>query len=456
MALLAKERSKEKKPLKLGLIDVSRAHFYAKSQRKVYIRLPEGDPRAGDGQTCGLLQRTMYGTLDAAALWEEEYSKTLTAAGFTKGIANPCHFHHPTRHISTLVHGDDFITVADVEGQKYMEEVLGAQYQIKTKMIGGEKGDDHEMRALGRVIAFKPWGIQYEPDPVHAEIVIKELGLQGANPVATPFAKIVHAKGHEKAVIVARRESDEPVCEDQGKIPRLDEQREKRYQSLAARLNYFALDRPDIMYPVKELMRKMADPDEEDESALKRVARYLIGKPRMVTRYLWSELPRRIKTSVDSDFAGCHRTRKSTSGGVIQWGRQLLKAWSKTQAIIALSTGEAELAALVRGATEGLGMQAVLNDYGVHVDLEIESDATAAIGMVKRQGLGRVRHLAVADLWIQQRVRHRDIVVNKQLGADNCSDMLTKGLDQATSLKHCTEMGCGFIPGRSAIAPMRK
>eukprot|EP00973_Karenia_brevis_P013089 1775879-Karenia_brevis.AAC.1 len=66
----------------------------------------------------------------------------------------------------------------------------------------------------------------------------------------------------------------------------------------------------------------------------------------------------------------------------------------------------------------------------------MESDATAAIGIAKRQGLGRVRHLAVADLWIQQRVRRRDISISKTPGVDNCSDMLTKGLDVTTSTKH--------------------
>eukprot|EP00973_Karenia_brevis_P092466 12412551-Karenia_brevis.AAC.1 len=286
-------------------------------------------------------------------------------------------------------------------------------------------------------------------------MVIQELGLEGAKPALTPYAKVVHAKGSERAAITARREDPNTKMEDPEVSPMLNRERMMRYQSLAARLNYYSLDRPDIMFAVKELMRKMASPTEEDEVALKRVARYLIGRPRLVTRYLWEALPKCLKISVDSDFAGCHRTRKSTSGGIIQWGAQLLKAWSKTQAIIALSSGEAELAAVVRGATEGLGMQSVLHDFGIHVNITMESDATAAIGMAKRQGLGRVRHLAVADLWVQQRVRRKDINISKTPGADNCSDMLTKGLDVTTSTKHSEKIRCGFISGRSALAPMR-
>ena len=174
---------------------------------------------------------------------------------------------------------------------------------------------------------------------------------------------------------------------------------------MAARLNYCNLNRPELLYSVKELMRRMSELTEEDEVALKRVAKFLINRPREVTRYEWQPISTRIVTYVDSDFAGCARTRKSTSGGATIWGNQLVKAWSKTQATLALSTGEAELAAVVRGSTESLGIQALLQDWGFTSEITIKSDATAAIGIVARQGLGRIRHLSVADLRVQERAR---------------------------------------------------
>ena len=81
----------------------------------------------------------------------------------------------------------------------------------------------------------------------------------------------------------------------------------------------------------------------------------------------------------------------------------MLKWWSKTQPTLALSSGEAELAAIVKATSEGLGLMTVMAEFDIPVDLVVKSDAVAAIGIVKRQGLGRVRHLAVADLWVQQR-----------------------------------------------------
>ncbi len=57
-------------------------------------------------------------------------------------------------------------------------------------------------------------------------------------------------------------------------------------------------------------------------------------------------------TDTDSDWAGDKRSRTSTSGGVIKLGCHVLKSWSSTLHCIALSSGEAELYALVKGATQ--------------------------------------------------------------------------------------------------------
>ena len=134
-----------------------------------------------------------------------------------------------------------------------------------------------------------------------------------------------------------------------------------------------------------------------------------------------------------------------------------LKTWSKTQATIALSSGESELAAVVRGATEGFGMLSVFSYFGFHnIRLSLRSDATAAIGIVDREGLGRVRHLATGDLWIQQRVRRSEIAVSKWPGRDNPSDLGTKGLDSVTMSRHMATLGFSHLDGRAASAPALK
>ena len=52
----------------------------------------------------------------------------------------------------------------------------------------------------------------------------------------------------------------------------------------------------------------------------------------------------------DTDWAGCATTRTSTSGGCVIPGTHAANNWSSTQAIVALSSGEAEFNGAVRGA----------------------------------------------------------------------------------------------------------
>ena len=57
------------------------------------------------------------------------------------------------------------------------------------------------------------------------------------------------------------------------------------YRMVAARANYLSADRIDIQYATKECCRGMAVPLVHHLSGLKRLARYLVGRPRMVWKY---------------------------------------------------------------------------------------------------------------------------------------------------------------------------
>ena len=230
----------------------------------------------------------------------------------------------------------------------------------------------------------------------------------------------------------------------------------KQYISTAALLNYIAPDRPSIQFGIKECLRKSSSPNKADETRLKRVCKYLVGRPREVLRFGWRDDCDKLYIYADSDFAGCPRTRKSTAGGVATVGGHLLKTWSKTIPVLCLSSGEAELMALVRAGAEALGLRALYEDFGINMSITIGSDATAAIGMVSRLGLGRVRHLAVSDLWLQERSRSGDMTFQKVPGHDNPSDALTKAVDHITLDRHLETMGFVSLDGRPEIAPKAK
>ena len=73
----------------------------------------------------------------------------------------------------------------------------------------------------------------------------------------------------------------------------------------------------------------------------------------------------------------------------------MLEFWSKTQAVVALSSAEAELGAAVKASQEVLGMMSLRKDV---------DEGHVAIGIIRRMGLGKVRHLNTSWLWVQENV----------------------------------------------------
>ena len=127
----------------------------------------------------------------------------------------------------------------------------------------------------------------------------------------------------------------------------------------------------------------------------------MVGAPRYEQRFRWQDRPSQLDIFTDSDWAGCKTTFRSTSGGVALWGSHCIKTWWSTQATIALSSAEAELYALTKGAAQGLGMMTLMEDFGIPTAVTVHTDASAAIGLVRRAGLGKLRHLNVRYVWLQ-------------------------------------------------------
>ena len=107
-------------------------------------------------------------------------------------------------------------------------------------------------------------------------------------------------------------------------------------------------------------------------------------------------------------------------------GKNVLKHSSSTQAIVTLSSGEAELYGVVRGSGQGLGFQALMKGLGMDLPLGLCTDSSAAIGICSRQGLGKLRHLGTHTLWVQQAVRNIMIELNRILGTENPPDLVTE------------------------------
>ena len=134
-------------------------------------------------------------------------------------------------------------------------------------------------------------------------------------------------------------------------------------------------------------------------------------------------------------------------------GNHCLRHWSSTQPTLALSSGEAELGGLSKGCAQGIGIRSIASDLGIEMKLEMLTDATAAMGMARRLGVGKIRHLDTALLWIQDKVRSGEVGLKKVLGVENPADSLTKFLSGPDLHKHILRMGLVMEEGRAETAP---
>ena len=112
--------------------------------------------------------------------------------------------------------------------------------------------------------------------------------------------------------------------------------------------------------------------------------------------------------------------------------------WCKTQAVVALSSAEAVLYGLVRASAETMGLISMYKDLGTHMNGVVLGDASAALAIVARRGLGKLRHLDTKYLWIQEKAAKGDLNFKKVAGVDTGAELFTKTLSWNEIQSHTT------------------
>jgi hypothetical protein len=242
-------------------------------------------------------------------------SAHLEKIGFTRGVGHPSVYHHLERGLVTLVHGDDYTTAGNIKDLRWFKQRLEEAYEIKTQIIGPD--GDKIGQVLDRVITYIVFGFEFEADQRHSEMIVEQLGVTSSGGITTAGCQNEEIEGPEQEELLP--DGDVTL-----------------FRGVAARANYLGPDRPDMLYASKEVCREMSKPSIGGLEKMTRIGKFLAGRPRVI----W-ELPNQevIDVHVDANWAGCRRTRKSTSGGCAMLGKHCIKAWSKTQSIKAKSSG---------------------------------------------------------------------------------------------------------------------
>ena len=118
-----------------------------------------------------------------------------------------------------------------------------------------------------------------------------------------------------------------------------------------------------------------------------------------------------------------------------------------------MSSAEAELHAMVAASAETLGVIGLCKDMGIAMEGEVYTDSSAALGITQRLGNGKVRHLRVQALWVQEVRCTRRLGYKKVLGSRNPADILTKHVPKDLLNVHLATLGIEFQDGRAESAP---
>ena len=388
---------------KIGILDIRKAFLHGYIERELYVELPVEDPDSDGGRNIGRLVRSLYGTRDAPMAWQKVVREFMNKLNFPASPISAGVYWHSGRDLQVISHVDDFLIIGDEGDVKWLIAEIESCFEAKSKVLGFGPNDDTVGQFLKREIRVIRNGIVIEGDQNHVHQLLKEAGMVDCKGVDTPGVK------HEVAV-------ESPVLEPADA---------SQFRRAAAVINYISQDRPDLCFTSRQICKGMASPRQCDILTLKRCLRYLRKHPRVALHYGIQDMPTHLDVFSDSDWANDTVTRRSTSGGLVRHGGHSIAWWSKLQARVALSSCEAEVNGLVKAASEGLYLQRLAGTLGAQTSLRLQTDASAAKGVLMRNGCGKLKHLSAKQLWVQEHVERREIEIEKIPRSSNYADVLT-------------------------------
>ena len=179
-----------------------------------------------------------------------------------------------------------------------------------------------------------------------------------------------------------------------------DETRQRVFRAIVGKALWILRARPDVLYAVKKLSRRLQGPREVDYVAAKRIVKYLHGTRDTVLQLLPRKGTLRLDSASDSDWDGCPKSRKSSLGAMVWLSVALVSSLCKTQGLIALSSPEAECYACTVGVAEAKFVQSILLGWRATAEIEHFVDNSSAITSVRRIGLGGMRHMETRCVFV--------------------------------------------------------
>jgi len=386
-----------------------------------------GDPRA-----LWRMKRLLPGRRIAAKCWVDHVGVVLRSLEFMQDAAMPQFFFHTVRKIGCEVHMDDIHGVSKPTSLPDFIDEISDLLPLKKAGVFDRPGQvyshlqkERHLYRSGRLIV---------PSGKYVKRVADELGLTNAKPAPTPETEGNRRRVEDKEHLLSTVDAT-------------------GFRSMACCLLYVAHDMGEIQHGVRELTCDLREPTTASIARLKRVTRYLLGT---VDEGIWFGFGgdfSKLRVSTDTDWAGCKITRKSCACIVARCGGCTLFVGTSGQAIHAQSSGESEFYGTTSGASAALLLRHVLQFFEIETAVELLSDSSAARAVLNRSGVGRIRHLEVKTLWVQEAVKAGKLAVKVVKGVDNVADIGTKVLARKRILYLKQLLGVRKLPKDGEYEP---
>ncbi|GJU99566.1 putative ribonuclease H-like domain-containing protein [Tanacetum coccineum] len=383
-------------------MDVKSAFLYGQIEEEVYVCQPPGFEDPDHPDKVYKVVKALYGLHQAPRAWYDTLANYLLCNGFQRGKIDQTLFIKRQQGHILLV-------------QIYVDDIIfGSTKKELCDEFEKLMKDKFQMSSMGELTFFlglqvqqKKKGIFISQDKYVHEI-LRKYNYTDVKSASTPT------------------DLEKPLVQD-GDAADVDEH---LYRSMIGSLMYLTASRPDIMFAVCACARFQVSPKTSHLLAVKRIFRYLKGKPSLGLWYS-KDSPLELVAYTDSDYAGATQDRKSTTGGCQFLGNRLISWQCKKQTVVATSTTEAEYVAAASCCGQVLWIQNQLLDYGynfMNTVIYIDNNSTICI-IENHVQHSKIKHIEIRHHFIRDCNAKKLIQMVKIDTEHNVADLLTKGFD---------------------------
>ncbi|KAH0847628.1 hypothetical protein FOPE_00796 [Fonsecaea pedrosoi] len=364
-------------------MDVKTAFLNGSLDQPVYMKPPPG-MKVPRGHVLKLT-KSLYGLKQAPRAWYEKFRITLLAQGWRISQHDPCIFIHDKFQLIMGLWVDDILIAGkDVKKIDSVKEKLSEEFDMT--------------------------------DEGYITQILQRYDLENITPVATPLDLKIKLRKETGNITTPAFKAE--------------------YQSKVGSLNYASNGtRPDIAFAVGYVARFCSNPTQAHMDAVHRIYAYLAGTKKKGLRFRKGEIDQLgVCGYVDSDFANCEDSRKSTTGFMFTMAGAPISWSSKRQTTVAQSTMDAEYIAAAEAARDAVWIRNFINDLKVQgtsiSTIPLLIDNNSALKLTHNPEFhNRSKHIDVKYHFIREKAMDTKEIETKRVATkDNLADILTKSL----------------------------